>query len=408
MHVLFVSPWFPHPPSNGARLRVHHLLRALALHHRVTLLSFADEPEVDAAAPELASLCHAVRVVAQPTFDPHRWRSRLAWLGRRPRSLAITHSPAMAAAITDVVRAGCDVIVASGIACAAYAAWFADVPAVAEEIELGWLFGGAAHPPTRTWRTALTRAKYRAYLRRLLPRFGACTVVSDVEHALLAAVLGPGVPIRVVPNAVATADYPPAACVPDTVVFTGSFRYRPNYDAMRWFVGEVWPRVVAARPAARLRITGAGDDLALPSSVNVERTGFLGDVRPLLAAACVAVAPILAGGGTRVKILEAMAAGAAVVASSKGAEGLAVTAGEHLLVADDADAFASAVTRLLADAGLRQRLARAAHRLVAARYDWRIVGPQFESLVAAVATKTPDPAVLRRAAAPQGSAGRNR
>src|SRR4030095_7144870 len=104
MRVLLVSAWFPVPPANGSRLRVHHLLRVLVPHHEVTFVGFADQADVDPKA--LRGVCRAVHVLPRPEFAPSAWRSRLAWLDRRPRSLAVTFSPAMAATIAAAARGG--------------------------------------------------------------------------------------------------------------------------------------------------------------------------------------------------------------------------------------------------------------------------------------------------------------
>jgi glycosyltransferase involved in cell wall biosynthesis len=280
------------------------------------------------------------------------------------------------------------VVVASQLACAAYAPCFAGVPALFEEVELGALHGQLEQTPgPRRWRARLMWAKHRRYLRRLLGRFRACTVVSEVERRHLAAVLGTTTPIHVLPNGVAVAEYHAIAAAPepDTVIFTGSLRYRPNYDAMRWFIAAAWPAVLRAHPAARLIITGVHDELPLPAAANVVRAGFVDDVRARIASAWLSIAPILAGGGTRLKILEPMAAGTPVVATSKGAEGLAVRPGEHLLIADDPGAFAAHVVALLSDPALRARLAHAGRALVDTHYDWRTLGPQFVALVESLA-----------------------
>jgi glycosyltransferase involved in cell wall biosynthesis len=387
MRILFLSAWFPYPPSNGSRMRVFNLLQALAPQHEVTLLCFADQPDVDPHAPALRALCRTVRVVPRPAFEAAAWRSRLAWLNPRPRSLVATFSPAMADAVARAI-ADCDLVVASELACAAYADRFGSVPALFEDVELGALHGQLASPRlAERWRARLMWAKYRRYLRDLLPRFRACTVVSTPERALLADVLGDGRAIHVLPNGIAAAHYAVSdvAPQPDTLIFTGSFRYGPNYEAMRWFVGSVWPRVRQARPAARLLITGDGAELPLPATGGIERTGFVDDLRPLLSTAWLAVAPIFAGGGTRLKILEAMAAGTPVVSTSKGAEGIDAVAGNHLLIADDPAAFAAHIVALLGDSALRARLSHAGRELVEQRYDWRLLAPQFEALVRSVA-----------------------
>jgi glycosyltransferase involved in cell wall biosynthesis len=384
MRVLLLSAWFPSPPSNGSRLRVHHLLRALAPRHEVAFLGFADEPDVDPNA--LRGLCSSVEVLPLPPFDPAAWRSRLAWFSARPRWLTATFSPAMAAAIARTAPT-CDVVVASQLRCAAYAPWFAGKPALFEEIELGAFHGQLAQDSAaRRWRARLMWNKLRRYLRGLLPQFRACTVVSEPERALLAGVLGHDRDIHVLPNGVDTGAYrSDSAPQPDTLIFTGALRFAPNYDGMRWFIAEVWPQIRRARPAARLRITGDHGGRPLPAAPGVERTGFVDDIRPLLSSSWLAVAPIFAGGGTRVKILEAMAAGTPVVSTRKGAEGIDARAGEHLLVADDPAIFAAQVVTLLAEPAQRARLAQAARELVAERYDWSAIGPRFEALVQAIA-----------------------
>jgi glycosyltransferase involved in cell wall biosynthesis len=387
MRILFLSAWFPHPPSNGSRLRVNALLRALASRHEVALLSFADEPGVDPAAPQLAALCRSVEVLPRPSFDPAARFNPLAFLDPRPRSLVATYSPAMAGAVRRAALSA-DVVVASQLACATYAPCFNGMPALFEEVELGALRGQLDETAgLQRWRVRLMWTKHRRYLRRLLGRFRACTVVSEVERRHLAGLLGGSASIHVLPNGVALRDYSATAATPepDTLIFTGSLRYRPNYDAMRWFITSAWPAVRRARPAARLIITGAHDELPLPAAGNVERAGFVDDVRPLIASAWLSIAPILAGGGTRLKILESMAAGTPVVATSKGAEGLDAFPGEHLLIADDPAAFAAHVVALLSDPTLRARLARAARALVEAHHDWRTLGPRFATLVESLA-----------------------
>jgi glycosyltransferase involved in cell wall biosynthesis len=125
----------------------------------------------------------------------------------------------------------------------------------------------------------------------------------------------------------------------------------------------------------------------LPPAENVTLTGFVADVRPLLAQAWCSLAPIREGGGTRLKVLEAMALRTPVVATTKGAEGLDVTHDVHLLLADTTDAFAAAVIRLLQEAGLRQRLADRAHQMVCEKFDWSATLPRFLDLVEWCATR---------------------
>jgi glycosyltransferase involved in cell wall biosynthesis len=154
---------------------------------------------------------------------------------------------------------------------------------------------------------------------------------------------------------------------------------------MTWFLAEVYPRIQAQVTDVRLLITGDHADLPLPPTDNLTLTGFVDDVRPLVAAASISLVPIRVGGGTRLKILEAMALHTPVVATTKGAEGLDVQHGDHLLIADTPESFAQAVLRLLGDPALRQKLADNGYQLVRERYDWAAVMPTFLNLIERVA-----------------------
>jgi glycosyltransferase involved in cell wall biosynthesis len=155
---------------------------------------------------------------------------------------------------------------------------------------------------------------------------------------------------------------------------------------MTWFLQEVYPRIRAQAPDVSLTITGDHAGLPLPPADHVTLTGFVDDVRPLIAAAWVSLVPLRVGGGTRLKILEAMALGTPVVATSKGAEGLDAQHGEHLLIANGPEAFAESVIRLLQEPGLRRRMADNAYQLVQEKYDMAALMPRFLDLVERVAT----------------------
>lgn len=149
--------------------------------------------------------------------------------------------------------------------------------------------------------------------------------------------------------------------------------------------GHVLPLITAQAPTVHLTITGEHANRPLPPANNVTLTGLVDDIRPLVARSAVALAPLREGGGTRLKILEAMALRTPVIATSKGAEGLAVEHGRHLLIADSAEDFAQAVLRLFGEPGLRDRLVDEAYRLVERQYNWEAVLPRFLTLAETVA-----------------------
>jgi glycosyltransferase involved in cell wall biosynthesis len=144
---------------------------------------------------------------------------------------------------------------------------------------------------------------------------------------------------------------------------------------MIWFVRDVFPLILKQVPNAQLIITGDHADLPLPSNQNITLAGYVNDIKGLIASSTVALAPLWSGGGTRLKILEAMAIGTPVVATSKGAEGLDAVSGEHLFVTDEPVEFAERIVSLLSNPDLRQKVARQAGLLVQEKYDWGGVLP---------------------------------
>jgi glycosyltransferase involved in cell wall biosynthesis len=169
--------------------------------------------------------------------------------------------------------------------------------------------------------------------------------------------------------------------VPNRLVFTATMNYGPNAEAAIHFATHIWPQVRAAIPDATLKIVGHGPPAPvrqLGQRPGITVTGSVPDVRPYLASAQAVVVPLRIGGGTRLKIVEALAMAKPVVTTTLGAEGLAVEPGRHLLIADDPDAFASDVIALLRDPARRASLAHAGRALVEERYDWGAIGAQLD------------------------------
>jgi glycosyltransferase involved in cell wall biosynthesis len=195
-------------------------------------------------------------------------------------------------------------------------------------------------------------------------------------------------PIEIIPNFINLADYSRIniSPQPNSLIFTGSFRYFANHEAMEWFIREVYPIIQAQVPDVRLTITGDHANLPLPPASNIILTGFVKDIRPLVASSWVSLVPMQIGGGTRLKILEAMALGTPVVSTTKGAEGLEVSNGRHLLIGDTSQEFADRVIRLIKDQQLRMDIVNRARQFVQEKYDWAVIMPRFESLVERIGT----------------------
>lgn len=382
MKILFLSRWFPYPTNNGSKLRIYNLLRGLAQHHDVTLLSFADQPDANPDAPEINSLCSDVHVIPWREFNPNSPRAISGFFSLTPRSLVDTFSSEMAGKIKQLISEHeFDLVIASQLSMAAYHLYYKNIPALFEEVEIG-LSDGKSHTLDlkQRIRSALTWFKLRLYISRLLSFFQTCTVVSEQERQLLAQNFSMNIgAIEVIPNCVRMDEYSNLDSMPKPyqLIFSGSFRYHANYEAMLWFIHEVYPQILAENPEVHLVITGDHANLPIPLAPGVTLTGYVDDIKTLIAASWISLAPLLSGGGTRLKILEAMAIGTPVVSTSKGAEGLNAISSKHLLIANTPNAFANQVSRLLKDRSLRELLSTNGKEFIKEHYTWEAAMPRF-------------------------------
>jgi glycosyltransferase involved in cell wall biosynthesis len=211
--------------------------------------------------------------------------------------------------------------------------------------------------------------------------------VSEREKEKLLARV-PGVQIHVIPNGVDTSTIAgrspagTAASTRQTLLFVGSMDYHANSDAVIWFCREIWPRLAAEFPHLDFKIVGRNPPAAVRAlaSPRILITGTVEDVRPFYHHAFAVLVPLRVGGGTRLKILEAMAAGVPVISTRLGAEGLAVAHGRELLLADTADEMAASIRMLLSDEVLRAALCKAARALVETQYDWSVLGARLAAV----------------------------
>ena len=249
---------------------------------------------------------------------------------------------------------------------------------------------------------------------RTLRRFDGVLAVSDADRSTFAR-LYPGAidgDVHIVATGVDTEFFSPSPSPPAGrgLVFTGSMDWLPNEDGMLYFVREILPLIRAQEPDVTLSIIGRSPTPAvrrLAEEGGVEVTGSVDDVRPHIAAGRVYIVPLRIGGGTRLKIFEAMGMAKAIVSTTIGAEGLPVTSGRDIAIADEPASFADAVVRLIRDDAARQQLEAAARTLVVERYDWSAVAQDFEDALARVchAQQEPVAAGQRTDAAPLPLAG---
>lgn len=398
MRILFLSNWFPCPPDNGARMRTWGILRQLAGRHEVSLLSFVRDGE---ASPHdrdrVRALCSVLGTVPYREFVPWRPRALLRLLSPFPRALWDLYSPEMERRVQETLDDDSfDLVMASeigpGLGVSFYLSRIAGIPRVIEDLELSMIWNQVQgqRAPVKGVRRRMTWWKQRGYAAYLLDRVDGCTVASDQERVLLQHIAPGAGPLAVIPNGLDLERYEGewGEKMPDSLIFPGSLTYPANWDAMAFFLEEVFPLIRARRPGVVLSITGRTDGVPLdrlPLREGVVLTGYVEDLRPILARSQVCVVPLRAGGGTRLKILEAMALGTPVVSTSLGAEGLEATAEQEILIADEPAQFADAVLRLLDDAALRTRLAARARALVRARYGWDRIGRLLDPFLQQVA-----------------------
>lgn len=385
--VLLLSSWFPWPANNGSKLRILNVIRQLAKEYQITLLSLSPQPLLDRdQAGPLLRYCRHVGVAQAFPYRPLALASLAGLLSPTPRSLLGTYSKDMEALVRRELESGSyDVLIASQLGTLLYALPSNGMPRLLEEAEVRLLQSGR-RPGLAGVRHGLTMDKLGRFLRRHARDFRAWTVASQEERASLQA-LAPNLPtVRVIPNGIEwqryDADYGPPE--PDTLIYPGALTFAANLDAMDYFVGGILPLIRARRPGVRLRITGEVEGVPrgrLPSGEGVEYTGHLPDIRPAVARSAVCVCPVRLGGGTRLKVLEALALSTPVVSTSRGAEGLEVIPGEHLLIGDDPQTFADQVVELLGWPARGREIAARGRELVRARYDWEVIGEELRALV---------------------------
>jgi glycosyltransferase involved in cell wall biosynthesis len=384
--VLVLTPWFPYPQDNGSRQRLWALLGGLHEQYDVDLLALVDEPIAAEHVEGARARCAHVEVIMRRPFAPRSMRALLAFFGSAPRAVVATYTPEMRAAIDRLVATHeYDAAVISQIHVARYAEHLDALPRVMDDFEVGAVRDANPDAPLTTRaRQWLTWTKVRRYSTRAVRSVDACVVVSEAERDAVLA-LAPGANVVVVPNGVDLDRNVTGLAEPqrDVVVHAGALSFYANLEAVTWFVDEVLPKVRAARPDARLLVTGRKDEhaAALAERPGVVATGYVDDIRTTVAGARVSIAPQRRGGGTRLKILESLALGTPVVATAKGAEGLDLAPGREIAIADTPDEFATEIVRLMENDDARAELSANGRAAVEERYGWRPIVAGFVALV---------------------------
>ena len=425
--VLFLTQVLPHPLNSGAKIRAYYVLRQLARTHDVTLVSFVREDDDAASVAHLASFCSAVHPVPMQRSLLRDGRALVkSLLTGMPVVIARDEIGRMRAVLRGLLaEAPFDVVHADQTSMVQYALYVRERARREPRLVLD-AHNALYRVPERMARherNVLRRALYRREARALqryeaaaYAQFDHIVFVTEIDRATLChpqpSTSNP-FPERgrrvepatsVIPICVDPEDKPVVKrCAnPRAVTHLGTMFWPPNVEGVIWFAREVWPRVVDRVPDAHFVIIGKHPPDAvrqLPDGVrSVYVTGYVQDPEPYLAETAVFIVPLRAGGGMRVKIVDAWCWGVPVVSTSIGAEGIAFEDGDTILIADQAEALADAVVRVLEDPALGQRLRDGGRRCVEERYDWRRVYGAWDEVYNGVTQGRKD---KRRNARPQ-------
>jgi len=396
VRILFITPQMPYPPEKGTALRNWGLIKGLANKHDVAVLSFGDAAQPgllpagftsvcrgELVAPHVRSLrARLLDMVRNPLPDmalrltSDEFRHHLqAWLNRERFEVVHIEGIEMAQYLDVVAKSACrPLIVFDNHNC--------------EYLLQQRAFEMDIRRPSR-WTSAIYSfiqwRRLRKYEAWVCGRADRVMAVSEADAEAVHRIV-PGIGIVVIPNGIDSDAYQPHSSRDQeefALVFTGTMDFRPNVDAVLWFGRKILPLVQAMVPDVHLYIVGQRPHRRLhrlAGNPAVTITGWVRDPRPYIARASVYVVPLRVGGGTRLKLLEAMAMGKAVVSTRVGAEGYPVTDGREVMFADSPVDFASVVVRLLGDPQLRASMGKHGRAFVEHGYDWRAIVPRVESI----------------------------
>ena len=400
MRTLFITDFVPYPLTSGIRQRVYHLLKAVAAVSEVTFVASA--PGMQEETFRLAGIrrfCKEICLV--PSESSGWWRdSHLGPVGSRvkgllrychptePIYLQVRESKRARELIHEISSQGFDLVWAEGVWNARKLPSHLSRRVVVdlndlEDRKLAWKLRNTGVYP-RMALDCVEYLKWRRVQKQLIHSPYELVVCSQTDRRAL----GGARTVWVVPNGV---ELPPPAspqaapgCSDDAVIlFLGAMFYAPNIDAVRFFLREVFPLIRREAPAARLLIVGRApvpEVRKLHDGRSVLVTGEVPDVAPHYHQATIVITPIRYGGGTRIKILEALAHAKAVVSTSAGAEGLDVEPGRHLLIADSPSQFAQACLKLIRNPSLRRKLGDEGLNLVRDKYQWTSIERRVQEI----------------------------
>jgi polysaccharide biosynthesis protein PslH len=408
MKLVLLTPQTPYPPDQGAPIRNFSFIRQLGgdSRYEVYLLSFArpgEDPSTTPARTLLERFCR--KVVLLPPPSPRSKPVRVLDMLLKPKpDLALR----LAGGADDfrwmfdnlLNEIAPDAVLCEGLEMTPFALPLLKKKnrprLILDDHNAEYLLQQRIYEAEKT--AGLRRKPAALYSRQqaqrlsnyekyVIEHFDRTIAVSEPDKAALEKIAQPKAPIAVIPNGIDLSYFEPgyeAIEQTDNLVFTGTMDFRPNVDAVTWFVREVWPIIQQAKPHARFLIVGRRPSeavRALKEIPGITVTGEVLDARPYIKQSAVYVVPMRMGGGVRFKVLEALAMSKAVVTTSMGADGIALTPGHDALFADEPQEFAAAVLHLLDKPESRAELAARGRALIERHYDWRTITPLLDKIL---------------------------
>jgi sugar transferase (PEP-CTERM/EpsH1 system associated) len=397
MNILWLSHVVPFPPKGGVLQRSFNLLREISKSNNIYLVAFnqkallPDGHHIDEAISALKKYCCEIQVIPLPA-DKSKWsKNILIWKSfftEKPYTVNWNYSADMMRAIVNVLKEfKPHVIHYDTIGMAEYFQY--NLPGVLNHhnIESHMMLRRAQKEKNCLKKMYFYQEakKIERYEKKVCKLFQSNLVVSDEDKSILKRI-APAAIIDIVPNGVDTSYFVPSAEMPDneTLIFAGAMNWYPNKDAMLFFADEIWPLLKAKRPTIKMIVVGQSPPARLLAlnkhDPNFIVTGYVDDVRSYFKQASIYICPMRDGGGTRLKILDSLASGIPTVATSMAVEGIKITPGENVIIANKPEEFSNEILSLIDNPGKRKWLSTEGRHLVDTLYDWYNIGSHLNDV----------------------------